>query len=487
MLRSDYYTFIKPVSVKPRDPEIYTERQSVLAKIDQIIQTIPRVVFFDLETTSLVYADPNQLITTVGLATDDWLVGLGLVELTPEELEPLWNWLARQKLGGFNLSFDLAWPWRTPLGDGRVNPNVSDKQIYSDTALWFRLLGTEAHFKQKYDLETAIEKILNWPTQYLQKHWLHKILVEHQLSKSKMYHLSLIDPENYTRYCALDAEASMQLHTAFSATLDFWKFGGLRDYHEQILAPNIKRSIVATCHGIPVDRTILARNIDWVNRRLVSLEAAILGDPLIAEHIQEFEQNKLEKTHKLGWNLRKIWAKASDKPWEDPKTWRLRYEPDPQVREKLPNWCKEFGGKFFKPETRFTISKSSEEWPRLNVSSRIDMVWLIYDKLLEGKYDVWYRDPNKPKMGGLVNIWYHGKQYSVKLTESGSLPTGGDILNLFGSLGKNLKEYKVMQKLLGDFLKKFYIASKRTGYVHPQSKILGTVTGRNSAGNESAI
>ena len=76
-----------------------------------------------------------------------------------------------------------------------------------------------------------------------------------------------------------------------------------------------------------------------------------------------------------------------------------------------------------------------------------------------------------------------GKDYTIDLTKTGGLPTGGDILSIFGDLGALINEYKGLQKLLGDFLIKYSDASNRDGSIHPQSKVLGTITGRMSGGN----
>lgn len=480
-MTSNYYKFIKPVHTQPREPRLALGKDAVKA-VDWLVQQYPGSVHYDLETTGLNYADPNQVITTVGLASPDWLIGIDLLDVPREKLDQLWSWLKKQPLGGFNLGFDVAWPWRVAREDGRVDQDIDDLNIISDTALWFRLLATEGHYLQSHNLETLIERVLQWPEECFQKSWLKQSLVKHGIKKDEMWRLSFTEPEGYTKYCALDAEASFQAHQVFQDTLERWNFQGLRKYHDQILSGNIRRNIKATCFGIPVNREKINRNIELVQGRLLYLESVALSHPEMRPHIEEYENYKLKKQHKLRCNQKKIWAKKDDEPWKYPEEYRLEHYDDNRL-EKLPKWCRDFGGKFYKTETVFSISGKNKEWPRFNVNSTADMKWLIYDKWLDGKYDVWYKNPSKPQYGGLVTVEVDGKDYQVTLTDSGGLPTGGDILTLFGDIGSILNEYKTLKKLLGDFLLKYELASRRTGYAHAQTKILGALSGRAAGGN----
>lgn len=481
-MNESYYRFITKHSMTPREPRVAVGPEAIKA-IEWVIKQSPEVVHYDLETTGLQYADPNQIITNVGLATPDWLVGLDLMHVPFELAQELWAWLGRQGLGGFNLGFDLAWPWRTPLGDGRVDPNVDNLNVVSDTALWFRLLATEGHYLQNYQLETLINDVLGWPPEYLQKDWLRQALSSRGFKKSEMWRLAIAAPQEYTRYCALDAEASLQAHSAFQEVLTKYGFEGLNEYHDSVLVPKIKRNIKACCFGIPVNREKLVRNLEWCHRRMLMLEAKALEHPEMKPLMDEYTQRKLEKNHTLRFNLKKKWAKAADEPWKYPDKYRIAYVSEEAARKKLPKWCQDFGGRFYETETQFTISNQASEWPRFNVNSIADMKWLLYTKWLDDNYEVWHRNPANPKAGGLLTIQVGGREYQLDLTKSGGLPTGGPILTLFGEIGSILDEYKSLQKLSGDFLEKFEAASRRTGYIHPQSKVLGTQTGRMSGGN----
>lgn len=484
MSEGAYYRFIQPRPTKPRKPKLAVGRLESTKAIDKLATTAPEFVFYDLETTGLDYSNPSEFITNVGLSTPEWCVGIDLTELTFEETIPLWSWLRKQKLGGFNLQFDLAWPWRVETGDGRVDPMVDDISIFSDSSLWFRLLATDRHFGQKFTLEEAIGRVLQWPDADQQKSWLSGKLAQYQIKKDDMYKLSVMEPTEYTKYCALDAEASMQLHFALQQDVERLGFTGLRKYHDNILTNKIKRQIKATCHGIPVDRKLVQRNIDWATRKCMALEARILEHPEVRPHVEQFTADKLAKQHELKATLKKVWAKKDDKPWENPDVWRLEHKP----AANLPAWCVEFGGKFYRPETKFTIRGQNAEWPRFNVNSPGDMRWLIYDKWLDNKHDVWYKNKDRPAWGGLVSFWRKGRKYTVELTKpGGQVPTGGDVLKPFGEIGALIAEHKKLMKLRGDFLMKFEEASRRTGYVHAQSKILGAnATGRLSGGNDNS-
>ena len=478
--KEQYYKFIRPRNLRPQEPKVAVGRESALACVKWIVNTEPKTVHYDLETTGLVFSDPKQIITNVGLASELWCVGIDLIDLTFEEQKPLWDWLRQQKLGGFNLGFDLSWPWRQDLGNGKVDPCVDGLTVASDTSLWFRLLATEAHIRQRFDLGTLTADILGWPASYQQKGWLRSKLEQYQVKKDDMWKLALAEPEGYTIYCALDAEASYQADIVFAETRAEWEFEGLTRYHDAILVPKIKRNIKAACSGIPIDKEKLATNTEKVKRRMLRLEAEILNHPRIREAEKVWTENQLLQTYKLRPTLSKEWAKKEDKPWLHPDTYRIHIPANP---DKLPEWLKEFGGKFYKPVTKFEVSGKNKEWPRFNFNSVATMKWLIYDLWLDNKRSLWYRNQDRPEYGGLVTVNVEGKDYTIDLTKTGGLPTGGDILSIFGDLGALINEYKGLQKLLGDFLIKYSDASNRDGSIHPQSKVLGTITGRMSGGN----
>jgi len=474
---SDYYKFITQQSLSPRKPKVVTGPDSVEA-IEHLIKTTPEVVHYDLETTGLSFQDIHQEVTTIGIATPTFLIGIDLLDVDKDSLASLWKWLSVQKLGGFNLSFDLAWPWREEIGEGRVEPNVKELDIVSDTALWFRLLATEGHPQQSHNLETLVDKVLGWPEEFQQKAWLKEALIRHNIKKKDMWRLALAEPKRYTAYCALDAEASLQADKVFKALLEDWHFTGLTGYHDMILGPKIKRTIKETCYGIKIDRERIKKNIQLVKERMISLEAKAYSHPKFAGGIEEFTRQKLEKQHELKFNVKKTWAKKVDEPWNYPDIYRIH----PTNIDKLPAWCKPFGGKFYKAELQFNITNKKAEWPRFNVNSTDDMKWLIYTYWLDNSQKIWYRNAAKPNYGGLVTITTPTGDKQVDLTASGALPTGGDILTLFGDIGQILNEYKSLKTLLNNFLEKFELASQRTGYIHAQSKILGTISGRASGG-----
>jgi DNA polymerase I-like protein with 3'-5' exonuclease and polymerase domains len=478
VLTEAYYRFIGPRQCVPRDPELAIGRQDALAAIDHLVDTSPQYVFFDLETTGLDWTTPNHIVTTLGVSTPDTCIGIDLMDVTFDEQMRLWEWLGQQKLGGFNLTFDMAWPWRAwDPHTGLCDPHVADKTIYSDALLWFRLLATEAHFNQRFNLETAIEKILGWPDANKQKDWLTGVLNKYQLKKSQMHQLAILEPIEYTRYCAMDAEASMQLHFAMMDTLDTHDFGGLRQYDKKILTTKIRQSIESQAIGLPIDRDILSNNINYVSRQTFKLESKILEHPTIEPHIEEYYENKLVSTYEMVLKPKFIKAKKTDKPWLDPDMWRFRIATD---GTKLQRWQQEFGGYFYRIEPRFTIRGENKPWPRFNINSPKDARWLLYEKLLDSEYDIWYFDDNNPNRGGIITIRYEQREYRIMTTKSGALPVGGDILMALGEPGKLLLEYKKLQKLGRDFLNKLDTASRRTGRAHQSTTVLGTVTGRQS-------
>lgn len=465
-----YYRFIEPQYCTPREPELAIDRDTVLSAINWIVRQEPGLIFYDLETTGLNFHDPNNVITNIGLACADWLIGLNLVDVTHDEQQPLWDWLRRQQLGGFNLGFDLAWPW---------GPDVAELDVVSDTLLWFRLLATEGHSGQSHSLESLIENVLQWPAEYLQKEWLQEALATRGLAKDEMWRLALEEPQAYTRYCALDAEASMQGDYVLQETVESCGFEHLRDYFREIIVPAIKRQVRATYNGVPIDRDMLLRNTEWVRREMVKVEAQIYNHPDMQPILAAWTEQQFAKDHRIKVTVKKRWAKESEQPWKYPDKYMIA----PCPADKCPAWSREFGGKFYEPKRHVTVSGQNKTgWPRLNFSSQPQMHMLIYEYLLKDKWTKWTRqdDPNS----GLVYVDLNDKRYSVDLTKSGGLPIGGDILDLIGPVGKLIQEYKSLETLLGNFLEKYEMASRKTGRIHAQAKILSTVTGRMAGGSE---
>jgi hypothetical protein len=463
------YMFLEKQSLTPREPLLATCRGEVLRAVDWLIQQPACNVHYDLETVGLEASDPMRLITNIGMASDGWLIGLSLIELTPLEVQPLWDWLKECKLGGFNLHFDIKWPWGN---------NISPSMIKCDTAVWYRWLATEALASQPHSLENAIESILGWPEENFQKSWLKEKLEEHGLKKDEMYKLSYLESEGYTRYCALDAEASLQLERYFTdrtKELGFWDVWN--DFATRILPHKIYRNVQAEYHGIQVDR---AKCMEWIvelQREALRQEAFILEHEMVKPHIDKWTKDKLAATFSLKVGEKKTYAKSSDEPWLDPVTWR--FQPTENIN-KLPAWSKPFGGKFYRVEPTFSISGKNKSLPRFNFHSTDDMKYLIYDCWIgEGNYNKVLYDSGK---GGHLEVILNGEMYELELTKTMGLPSGGDILKLFGEVGQMISNIKKIHKVLGDFLWKYYKASERTGSIHPSLKINGAATGRASGG-----
>jgi hypothetical protein len=463
------YRFLQKQSLRPREPLLATCRGEVLRAIDWLIQQPACNVHYDLETVGLEATDPLRLITNIGMASDEWLIGLSLIELTPLEAKPLWDWLKGCRLGGFNLHFDIKWPWGN---------DISPSMVGCDTAVWYRWLATEALASQPHSLEAAIEYILGWPEEDFQKSWLKEKLEEHGLKKDDMYKLSYLEPEGYTKYCALDAEASLQLERYFTdrtKELGFWDVWN--DFATRILPHKIYRNVQAEYHGIQVNR---AKCMEWIvelQRESLRQEAFILEHEMVKPYIDKWFKDKCDKTFKLTVSEKKEYAKESDEPWLDPESWRFQLVNNP---DKLPKWQRKWGGKFYRTTPVFSVSGKTRPLPRFNFHSQDDMKYLIYECWIgEGNYKKVLYESGK---GGHLEVTLNGEMYELDLTKTMGLPSGGDILKLFGEVGQMISNIKKIHKVLGDFLWKYYKASERTGSIHPSLKINGAATGRASGG-----
>lgn len=469
---NSYYRFIRPRQLMPRDPELYSG-ESAVEIIDWLQGQTPAVVHYDLETTGLAFHLQENIVTTIGLASPDWLIGIDLTDVPFTAQEKLWDWLAKQPLGGFNLGFDAAMPW---------GPDVTELNLKTDTLLWFRLLATEAHLGQDHTLETLVGRVLGWPAEFQQKAWLSGALRNHKASHAEMWKLALAEPDGYTRYCALDAEASLQAHDIFQETLVEHGFENLNDYFEQIVIPNIKRHIRATYNGIPIDRQLLERNTIWVKQQMSLVEAKLRAHSAVKDFIGEFERTKAASQHKVSVELKKRWVGQDEKPWLRPEQFML-HPADPAT---LPAWLREYGGKFYEPVKSVSLSRANDsKWPKFNWSSGVDMTALLYEHLLKDRHEIkQHENENRPGYLAVYIDAARTKTFTVDLTKSGALPIGGDILMLVGEVGRLIVEYKELETLLGNFLEKYEIASRKTGKIHAQTKLLGTVTGRMSGGAE---
>lgn len=467
------YVFINKRSLTPRTPKLAVGRSEAKAAIAGITSLSPpsEVVHFDLETVGLVAVDPMRVITNVGIACDDWCAGIDLTHLTPDEAQPLWDWLKQCKLGGFNLHFDIKWPWGS---------DISPPMIGCDTAIWFRWLATEQLKSHPHSLEQAIAEILGWPDELFQKSWLKDKLAEHGLKKDDMYKLSLLEPKGYTHYCALDAEASYQLERVLREDTDRHGFTQLwNDFSARVLPHKIYRNVQAEYFGIEIDRDQCFKWIVELQRESLLKEADILDHEMVKPHIEKWRSQKLVDTYTLRVSEKKHFAKKQDEPWLDITAWRFIKAEESQL-EKLPTWTRQFGGRFYKVEPVLSISGKTKPLPRFNFHSTDDMKWLIYDCWLgEENYEIIYYKDNKP---GHLDVRVDGTTYEIELTASGGLPTGGDILKLFGDVGQKINDIKRIHKVLGDFLWKYYNASARDGRIHPGLKINGAATGRAAGG-----
>lgn len=415
-----------------------------------------------------------RMITNVGLASEDFLVGISLVDLTPAECEPLWTWLKGCKLGGFNLTFDMAWPW---------GEDISPDMYHFDTAIAFRYLATEALVSQPHSLEAAIEDLLGWPEEMYQKSWLKEALSSHHLSKDEMWKLSILEPEGYTRYCALDAEASFLLEPYFTDIIQTKGPWDWEEYNGKILPHSIYRIIQAQHTGILVDRDKCMQWIEDIQKKALQLEGELMEDDKIRPYLEEYRQYKIDKAFKLSIKEKRVWAKKSDRPWLDLDTWRFEPFSSEEKRNKASAWQKEYGGRFYKSETVIDVKGKNCPYPRFNFNSTDDMRWLIYDKWIgEGNWRIKTFTPkgetNEIPMAVEVDV--NGDSYELDLTKSKQTPTGGDILTLFGETGRKINDYKKLRKIAGDFLWKYYRASEIDGRIHPGLKIYGAATGRGA-------
>ena len=191
---------------------------------------------------------------------------------------------------------------------------------------------------------------------------------------------------------------------------------------------------------------------------------------------------KLANEFSLNITEKKTYARKQDKPWLDLEKWRYSPFP-PDKTAKIPAWQQEFGGRFYMSETHLSVKGANKPYPRFNFNSVDDMKWLIYEKWIgEGNWKIKSFTPRgeTKEIPYAVVVAVGGEDYDLDLTKTKGLPTGGDILKLFGEEGQMIADYKKLLKISGDFLQKFHKASELDGRIHTSLKIYGAATGRGA-------
>lgn len=344
------------------------------------------ILAIDLETTGLDASDLSCHITTVGLADAGQAVAFDYRTLTDEDRRYLFDRLRERKLTAFNVMFDAAWLWREvnllegrEIWDGRGWLNWE-----CDTYALYFYVANEGFDNQKWSLESMQQDVLGWPDDG-QKAWLKAALQRHGLTKDRMWELADREPEQFMRYCALDAEAHLQAYDELANQCrrlgDLGK--GIVKWHKLYLLNETRWLIQQQLRGISIDTERLERYAETLRAKIREGHETLAALPAVAAANETLKQAYREQ-----------WAAAE--PPQLTKTGK--------VSARWQAWA-----------------AKEHDYPTLNVDSPKQMAWLFFDVL---GYE------------------------PAKLTETGAPAVSKDVLPLYGEVGTTLAKIKKLQKEL---------------------------------------
>ncbi len=467
------------IYLRPADPPLAPRPQQILlphaptdAEVDAAICSLgTEPTHIDLETTGLDACDPQQRIVGVGLANSQGRVYIDVRHW--QERGPEWRalleWLDHVGYWAFNAGFDYAWCYRYA--------GARHTKLLGCSHVLFKLLANEGHPGQRHNLDVAMREVLRWPSN--QKATLEGLLVKHQLTlqngnpdKSQMHKLAELEPEEISRYCALDAEASWQLQQHLEPQAresTAWRFA-TREW-----PCAIRLKCEAQWHGVKVDRTKLAAFHTKLLADIAATEAGLRAHPRLSPHIVEAE---------AGWAAEATRPVVTERRIKLLKSEVAQYRDDDQLREQgfgfqpsdtktLAKWQREMGGYWYRTER--------VEHPRnrkakvFNFESDPDLRWLLYTRV--------YPDPRVDPERRVARVTLEeGREVEVNLTDGGQVPVGKDILPALGEVGALLGKYNALTKLEG-YVRSYMAISERDGRWHIDLRAHGAATGRWGGGS----
>ena len=164
----------------------------------------------DFEATGLDVWDVRTQVVGTAIAGPEGCWYMSHVNgADPRGYRAVLDWMSTKKLVAHNVAYD-----------GRL--------VLRDAGQWFNwVMCTYGMFRQlvqdrdpqffSWSLDSLETEILGWPESH--KNRMRELLTEHSLSKSDMCKLAWLEPEEFARYGALDAEAAWQAFTYFRQVL----------------------------------------------------------------------------------------------------------------------------------------------------------------------------------------------------------------------------------------------------------------------------
>jgi len=439
------FVLLEPCPTPPRTGSNYQlvcpDDRDVLSLLQSAAQS--PVVAVDFETRGNDYSLPDNesYVIGVGLAWDGGSCYLSMDQLSDESIAKLIQLLQTHRgLVAHNVYFDGGWI-RRDLG-GHANWLACTFGLYMQCA-------SEGFEGQRWGLKEAMVDVLLWSD--TNETELDTWLVENGYCKQNKAPMKgemwRAPPAIIGRYCVLDAEATYLLYVEHLLPI-LRRFPKLEEYHCRDFLPHVMVHIDQKIAGIMTDRKHWLAYATELEASIVESERSFREHPLVAPHIQEFEQTKINeflstepprhkkrkarlepakftKSGEVSKNWEK-WKALEEKPLEESKVWQ-RWE-----------------------EKRKCIELGIEPGYGFNLQSGDHLRWLLYDKL-------------------------HNKV--LLQTESGLPAVSEDALQSMGDVGQILigRALKVKElSYVSDYIER--VEHRPT--IHPSFKMPGTVTGR---------
>jgi len=284
----------------------------------------------------------------------------------------------------------------------------------------FRQLSTEGYDGQRWNLEAMQQDVLGWPES--NKDALTTLLATRKLKKEDMWQLADTDPEEFGRYCALDAEAALQGFFELSAATERLGEPGavLRRYHKDDFLTSVRLLAEQQLRGLAIDVDRLRSYNETLAGAIAAGTLEFLGHPDVGPVVAEYNAQVVAAV-RLAEPARFIKSGAESTRWQQ---WAAK-----------------------------VAAAGAEQ--HFNPASGKQLAWLFFDKL------------------GLV---------PTKYTDGGARSVDREVLPFLGPAGKLLSKVKKKQKELS--YTEACMAKQRDGVLHPQMKSVGTVTGRLSGGQD---
>ena len=441
---------IKPISSLP--PQII-----IVPPFDDAVKhiTAPGLpIAVDIETTGLDSrgASPAQVVS-IAIASPNMAMAVDVRD--PEMMYRMIRLLNNNKWFAYNTTFD---------GQHLVKLGVNMDSIVGDAYVMYKLCATEKFVGQRWDLNTAIHNVLQWPES--SKETFNEKLKAHKLTKADMWKMIDIDREAFLTYNALDAAAAAQIMYGIRGQAP----EAIINFHDRQFVTSIKLTIAQKLQGMEVDVGGLHEYKAELETKIVDSEQRFYSHPKIRDWISNFNQG--HEASRIIRSSKTIRAKKSDLPWESDGWTRV----DKPAKAA---WEQQFGVW----ERSVVTTKLSTKLPkRFNIGSPKDRVDLFYNSGIFKWRITRDPDPTNPKswlrLGQIEITTEDGHVADWDMTDKGGLPADGDALSFFGEPGRLYIEWMDYTKKL-QFVESL-LSAQHNGVLYPDVKIFSTVTTRVS-------